>query len=164
MQHFPHQILFITWPQAMTSKYVRSHPRFLRFPQRLDPLWQKKKLRRFALDKRHLVCDFCNKKRPIDFHLSMKHAWMHAWWFCESEWVWIPHIVKNDEVLNYTERHNELSDPPICHLSLSCAHSLSLECMPELGIHHPSCISPQWQFPLLFSRAFLLSVEQSCRR
>ena len=34
----------------------------------------KKKLRRFALDKRHLVCDFRNKKRPIDFHLSMKHA------------------------------------------------------------------------------------------
>ena len=85
----------------------------------------KKKLRRFALDKRHLVCDFRNKKRPIDFHLSMKHAWMHAWWFCESEWVWIPHIVKNDEVLNYTERHNELSDPPICHLSLVCSLTLS---------------------------------------
>ena len=86
---------------------------------------KKKKLRRFALDKRHLVCDFRNKKRPIDFHLSMKHAWMHAWWFCESEWVWIPHIVKNDEVLNYTERHNELSDPPICHLSLVCSLTLS---------------------------------------
>ena len=68
-------------------------------------------------------------------------------------------IVKNDEVLNYTELlsgGDELSDPPICHLYAALSCSSLPECMPELG-HHPSCISPQWQFPLLFSRAFLLS-------
>ena len=77
--------------------------------------------------------------------------------FRESEWVWIPHSEKWWGVELYRaalRRRDELSDPPICHLSCVCP--VKCECMPELG-HHPSCISPQWQFPLLFSRAFLLS-------
>ena len=60
--------------------------------------------------------NFLIQKRSIDFHHPWSTLLMHHG-ICESEWIWIPHIVKNDEVLNYTESaHNELSDPPICHV------------------------------------------------
>ena len=67
-------------------------------------------------------------------------------------------IVKNDEVLNYTELRSAAAAMNYLTLQfvISRVCPVKCECMPELG-HHPSCISPQWQFPLLFSRAFLLS-------